>query len=215
MIVPKFTQSPDVFMSPRRRILLIVVVLLVLAAIAAVFVLQSAPQTTTVEVASCVKQGDACLQMPSVTGSNLDNEAFTFPAAFSGDTNLVVMPFHREQQVKSMDYVPLFQSLAAENPGVAYYSLAALPDLSAPIRLLVTGGMNMAVSDKTIRGATVIFYLENQAEFMQALGVEDTESIQVFIFNRAGEVLHRQSGDYSDAAAQTLTDALKAVTGKK
>lgn len=201
-------------MSPARRILFVVLTLVIVATLIAVLVLQNAPQTTAVEVATCLKQGDACLQLPSVTGNNLDSEALTFPAAFTGDLNLVVMPFDREQQVSALDYVPLFQELAAEYPGMAYYSLAALPDLSAPIRLMVTGGMNLAVSDAAIRRVTVIFYLENQPEFIRALNVTATEAIQVFIFNRAGEVLHQQSGDYSETAAQTLTDALAKISEK-
>jgi hypothetical protein len=44
--------------------------------------------------------------------------------------------------------------------------------------------------------------------------VSDTEAIQVFIFNRAGEVVHRQSGDFSDAAAKTLTEALAKTGGQ-
>jgi hypothetical protein len=198
-------------MRPSRRFLLIAAALLVITAVIGGIVLQNAPQTTTVEVQTCVKEGDTCLSLPSVTGSNLDIELLAFPAAFAGEVNLVVMPFDREQQVSALEYVPLFQSLAAENPGVAYYSLAALPDLAAPIRLMVTGGMNMAVSEPAIRRVTIIFYLENQPEFIRALNVSDTEAIQVFIFNRAGEVLHQQSGDYSDAAAQTLTEALAKI----
>lgn len=196
-------------LSTRRRFLFITVVLCISGAIAAAIVLQTAPQTTAVDVQACLKQGQSCLQLPSVTGNNLNNEPLTFPAAFAGDINLVVMPFDREQQVRTLEYVPLFQALAQDYPGLAYYSMAALPDLAAPIRLLVTGGMNAAVIDPTIRAVTVILYLEDQTSFIRGLNVPDTEAIQVFIFNRAGEVLHQQSGDFSDAAAERLKTALE------
>jgi hypothetical protein len=71
--------------------------------------------------------------------------------------------------------------------------------------------MTAAISDPAIRQVTVLFYLQEQAALLRALAVPDTAAIQVFIFNRAGVVLHRQAGDYSDAAAASLRAALAAL----
>jgi hypothetical protein len=196
----------------RRRIILFIIIVFMLSGAAAL--LLNAPNTTRVTIetsaADCpVKTAsDECAQLPTVTGANLKNEALTFPAALAGEYNLVVMPFDRDQQVRAIDYVPLFQRLAQENEGVAYASMAALTDLAAPIRLLVTGGMNAAVTDDALRAVTIILYLEDQPGFIAALGVPDTEQIQVFIFNRAGQVLWRGAGDYSATMAQAVEAAL-------
>jgi hypothetical protein len=201
----------------RRRITLIVTLILVIILAGAALLLLNAPATTTVTIdtstTDCPEKtefGD-CAQLPTVTGTNLKNESLTFPAALAGDYTLVVMPFDREQQARAIEYVPLFQTLAQDNEGVAYASIAALPDLSAPIRLLVTGGMNAAVTDDAIRAVTVILYLENQLGFIEALGVPDTEQIQVFIFNQSGQVLWRGAGDYSDAMADDIRAALAEI----
>ncbi|MCU0515043.1 MAG: hypothetical protein MUE40_21010 [Anaerolineae bacterium] len=185
--------------------------LLVVAGSVAALLLLNAPATSPVRVAECLRQGTDCLQLPQITGVNLTGDTLLFPEAFAGALNLVVMPFDREQQVRAVAYVPLFQSLVAGDARLAYYSLAALPDLAPPIRLLVSGGMTAAISDPAIRQVTVLFYLQEQAALLRALAVPDTAAIQVFIFNRAGVVLHRQAGDYSDAAAASLRAALAAL----
>ena len=167
----------------------------------------SAPATSTVQTA-CLTRETQCLQLPTITGSNLAGQTQTFPAAFKQPYQLVVMPFNRDQQTQVLDFVPLFQELSASRPDLGYYSLAALPDLSAPIRLLVTGGMNAAVTDSAVREAAYIFYLEDQPAFLQALDLPDTESIRVYIFDQTGNVLWQTSGSYTPELAESIRAAI-------
>jgi hypothetical protein len=172
------------------------------------FLLSRAPTTTTSQPNPCLTQGTTCLRLPTVSGANLLNQPQTFPADFAAPYNLVVMSFDRDQQVRALEFVPLLQRLSAAYPSVTYYSIAALPDLSAPVRLLVTGGMNAAVTETTLRQQTSILYLEDQAAFLAALDLPDTSQIQVLLFNQAGEVLWRQGGDYTPALDAALTAVL-------
>lgn len=192
----------------KRRFFYFVGVLVLVLLLGILIINQFAPATTQVNIMDCVRRDDACLQLPMVTGTNLSGESLTFPTVFAGDLNLVVMPFDREQQMRAIEFVPLFQELAAQSDSVAYYSIAALPDLSAPIRLLVSGGMQAAVNDPAIRAVTALLYLENQAAFIEALAVPDVSTIQVFIFNQAGEVLWQTSGDYDESLAADLREKL-------
>ncbi len=194
-----------------RRYRLGIGILGLLIGVGIIALVRFAPATTTVTVAACVQFAEACLQLPTITGTSLAGETRTFPAAFSAGLNLVVMPFDRDQQVGALAYVPLFQALAAEYADVAYYSLAALPDLSPPIRLLVSGGMQAAVSDPAMRAVTILVYLEDQAAFMQALAVPDDSQIQIFIFNSAGEVLFQTVGDDAAVVAAALREKMAAL----
>lgn len=170
----------------------------------------SAPATSPVQI-SCLIREEVCLQLPTITGSNLAGQTQTFPAAFTKPYQLVVMPFDREQQTRVLDFVPLFQELSASRPDLGYYSMAALTDLAAPIRLLVSGGMNAVVSDPVVRDAAYIFYLEDQPAFLQALDLPDTESIRVYIFDQEGSVLWQASGDFTPALAESIRGAVEAL----
>lgn len=169
--------------------------------------LWSAPATSSVQT-SCLTQQETCLQLPTISGSNLAGQTQTFPAAFTKPYQLVVMPFDRDQQTRVLDFVPLFQELSASRPDLGYYSLAALPDLAAPIRLLVSGGMNAIVTDPAVREAAYIFYLEDQPAFLQALGLPDAESIQVFLFDQTGHVLWQTSGSFTPEMAEDIRGAI-------
>jgi hypothetical protein len=173
----------------------------------------SAPATSSVQI-SCLTREEACLQLPTITGSNLAGQTQSFPAAFTKPYQLVVMPFDREQQTRVLDFAQLFQELSAARPDLGYYSMAALTDLAAPIRLLVSGGMIAVVTDPAVRDAAYIFYLEDQPAFLQALDLPDTEAIRVFIFDQAGSVLWQASGDYTPELAASIRSAIAALPQK-
>jgi len=176
---------------------------LILLSVITLATLWSAPATSSVQT-SCLTRAAQCLQLPTITGSNLAGQTQTFPAAFTKPYQLVVMPFDREQQTRVLDFVPLFQELSASRPDLGYYSMAALTDLAAPIRLLVTGGMNAVVSDPAVRDAAYIFYLEDQPAFLQALDLPDTETIRIYIFDQVGSVLWQASGDFTPEMAASI-----------
>lgn len=172
------------------------------------------PENTSVTLRTCVQDDgeSACLTMPRVNGVNIEGEELVLPGFMQGELNLVIMPFDRDQQVGAAEWIPLFQELVADTPDAAYYSIAALPDLAAPIRLLVTGGMSVGMSDPDLRRASVVLFLSEQAAFTEALGVSETEAAQLFIFNESGEVLWRADGAFDEAAADALRLALDGLS---
>lgn len=173
-----------------------------------------APELSTVELQSCVTDaGGECLVMPAVSGNNLDGVTVSYPEAFTGELNLVVMPFDRDQQVGAAQWVPLFQELAGNADNLDYASIAALPDLNPAIRALVVGGMSAAVARQEVRDRTVILFLEDQTTFLDALDVPDDEQMWVFILNGSGEVLYQQAGNFSDANAAAFREALAGLQG--
>lgn len=189
----------------KRR--LIVSLSLGVIALASLIIFLAAPATSPVQT-SCVSEETDCLQLPSITGANLNGDTTTFPSGFTHPYQLVIMPFDRDQQTRVLDFVPLFQELSASRPDLGYYSLAALPDLPGPIRLLVSGGMTAVVTDPAVKQAAYIFYLSDQAAFLQALGLEDTSAMRVYLFDQAGNVLWQASGDFTPELADEIREAV-------
>lgn len=184
----------------KRLILSLLLTSIALGALLARQLLQ-APAATTAAIAPTQA---ACRTLPTLQGSDLDGVPRIYPDDFTGALNFVVMPFTREQQERALAWVAPFQALTRDNGAWAYYNLAALPDLSAPIRLLVVGGMSLAVSAPDVRAVTVVAFLENQADFLSALDIADTSEMVVLVVDTARCVVYQASGDYTPEGEQAL-----------
>lgn len=202
----------------RRLIAAIVLIVLVLLLVAAVN--QFAPQLTAIreaaepgeEAVACLTDATgACLQMPAVTGVDINNQEISFPQAFSNSYYLVVMPYDRQQQEGALTWLQLFQALAAEYEALSYFSIAALPDLSAPIRLLVVGGLAAGVREDAVRSQVAVLFLEDQAAFLEAVGAPNAEEMSAFIMDGSGRIYWQWRGLYSEAAAEDLRTALSGL----
>jgi|GEM_PF-1098011 len=209
-VINRMSKRGEITVKNRR--FRIGVSLLVLAIGSIGLVLVYGPPATSSVQTTC--EPPQCLQLPTITGANLAGQTRTFPAAFTQPYQLVVMPFNREQQSRVLDFVPLLQEVSANRADLGYYSLAALPNLSAPIRLLVSGGMNMAVTDPTVREAAYIFYVEDQAAVLQALNLPDAKTIRIYLLDQTGHVLWQASGDFTPELANAIRKAIAALPVK-
>lgn len=193
----------------RRTYLLIAAAFIVLAA---VFILAQAPPSTPITAVPCLRRDDACIRFPAVSGISIDNVEVALPADFTGEYRLVVMPFDREQQTRAIEWLPLFREIAAEQQGLTYYSVAALPDLAPAVKLLVLGGLSAGVTDAEVRAVTFVLFLQDQAAFAAALNISDLEQMTVLLLNREGEVLFQLSGDFDEEKASRLRMELENIS---
>lgn len=144
----------------------------------------------------------------TISGDNLNGQTLTFPQDFRADFNLVVMPFNRDQQTAAVGWLATFEEAARSDARVDYYSIAALTDLSPPVRLLVIQGLNLAVREPATRQRVVVTFLSNQAEVVAALGEGDTAAMRVLILARDGRVLWQTSGEHTPEREAALRTAL-------
>lgn len=188
----------------KLRLLLLLVVVIVAGAL--IVAVNQTPDISTIEVVECVQstEGD-CIRFPIVSGDTLNGETVTLPDFFTGAYNIVIVPFDREQQEGVIEWLPVMQDLQAEYDELRYYSVGALPDLPAGVRLLISGGMSLAV-DSDVRDAAVLIYLEDQTLFADSLGVDSLDETQLFILNGTGEVIWQTQGAYSKALADSLRE---------
>jgi len=200
-----------------RRLFLILLIIAVVVLLGVV-IWQFAPQLTGVReaaeitpeaaVAACLTDEGECYRMPAVTGVDINNQEISFPAMFTAQYYLVVMPYDREQQEGALTWLEPFQELAAEYDSLSYFSIAALPDLSAPIRLLVIGGLATGVRDEAVRPQIAILFLEDQAAFLEAVGAENADEMSAFVMDRSGTIYWRGTGLYTEDAREELEELL-------
>ena len=198
----------------KRTVGLAGVVLAVLAAAAAAVLLSrsAAPAAAPRAEATPFQEAGAARLLP-IQGDNLDGQRLSFPDDFVGSFNLVVMPFNRDQQTAAVGWLETFEQAAREDPRVAYYSIAALTDLSPLVRTLVVQGLNVAVRDAAVRPRVVVAFLEDQAAFVAALGPGDTSAMRVLIVSPDGRVLWQTSGEHTPERAAELLKALAELLG--
>lgn len=183
------------------RILLFVALIIGGALLVAI---NQAPETSSIKLDTCVQStaGD-CVRFPIVTGDTLNGDTVTLPEFFAGEYNLVIVPFDREQQESVIDWLPLAEDLQAEFDGLAFYSVGALPDLPAGVRLLISGGMTL-VLESDVRDVSILLYLEDQQLFADSLSASSLDETQLYILNQDGDVIWQASGSYNDDLADEL-----------
>jgi len=144
---------------------------------------------------------------PVTVASNLNGEKLTFPGGLKGDFNLLIVAFRREQQSDIDTWLKLLPSIASEHPKLAYYEVPVIDRLNPMVRWFIDNGMRRGIPDKAQRARTVTFYLDKTA-FKTALGIASEDRIQLLLIDRAGKVLWRVEGPFTEESKVSLLRAL-------
>ncbi len=148
------------------------------------------------------------VHFPTVSGSNLEREERVFPRDFAGDLNLIFIAFLQEQQRTINTWIPFVQELEASQPGVVYYELPTIDRMSLLAHTFINEGMRAGIPDDTARERTVSLYIDTQT-FMQATAIPDKRDIHILLVNRAGDILWRTTGAFSEAKGQELIESIE------
>ena len=196
--------------SKRRRWLLFAAIVIVLVLAGAFFLLEvNAPSTSPNTIPdSPPEAASAQTSLPQVTGETINGETITLPDDFTGRYNLVAMSFTREQQQDAAGWLPFFQELSADYDDLAYYSVAALPDLSVLGRTGVMVGLGAGVREEEVRDASVVLFLEDQQRFLNAITLQSNDDLAIFIMTQAGGIRLTTFGTYAPATADDVRAAL-------
>jgi hypothetical protein len=145
---------------------------------------------------------------PVVSGFNLNRQEFEFPRDFSGDYNLLIVPFQQYQQQIVNTWIPFAQEVEASFPGFIYYELPTIYQMPVLARTFINEGMRAGIPDQTARERTVTLYL-NKETFKTALDIPTEDDIYLFLVNREGEILWRTTGAFSNDNASGLVQFLE------
>lgn len=146
---------------------------------------------------------------PVVKSDNLEGRTFTLPTDFGGERNIVFVAFQREQQQDVDTWVPFVTKQIAANPGTEYYELPTIKKMISLMKWTINKGMSGGIPDKAAREHTITLYID-KAPFKKDLAITDEKVIHVLIVDRAGSVLWRTSGRFSDEKGAALVAALRA-----
>jgi len=188
----------------------------VLAVIAIYIGIENIPETSEVVVSetNCVSATDSegCIRFPTITGQNLPGDDFTLPDDFEGDLVFVVIPFDQEQQVRADTWLPFAEELFERFAGLRYYNVPIFPELSGGGRLLARAGMNVAITDRTLREITITVFLDDRDLFLKGMDIPDVDDIRVFLLDRSGDVLWRGVGDFTTDQGNDLITLMESLS---
>lgn len=148
------------------------------------------------------------MQLPKVSGYNLERNRMTFPADFGGEVNLVFIAFQRWHQDVIDGWVPFVVQLSQQTPSLRYYEFPTLSRGNFLYRTMLNEGMRAGIPSTATRARTITLYLDKR-EFRQALGIPTEQEIWLYLFDPSGKVLWRTSGAFTPEKGEALADAVR------
>ena len=143
---------------------------------------------------------------PELKASNLQKKTLSLPGDFAGERNLLLIAFQRKQQ-ENVDTWLREMKRFKSSPGFHYYELPTISKLNPIARWFINRGMRSGIPDPEARARTITLYLD-KAEFMNALNLPDENQIYAVLVDRVGRVHWRAEGDFDEAKAASLQQAL-------
>lgn len=144
------------------------------------------------------------LVFPDTKGRNLHGDTLQFPAAFGkARFNVAIVAFEQEQQPTVDTWLSRLEAVAGERDDFAYYEFPTIKPLGRMTRWLIYKGMRAGIKDSGARSRTVTFHLE-KGPFKRALEIDSEAKIHVFLVDRAGRLIWRESGAWSETKWREL-----------
>jgi hypothetical protein len=134
---------------------------------------------------------------PKLEARNLESRRFMLPDDFAGTYNVAIVAFRRWHQALVDSWSAPLRRLRAAYPDLRAYELPMLSSPYAFARFFIDGGMAAAIPDREVRAATLTVYTDVQ-QVARALQIPATDTIHLFLVDRAGQISWRGRGEYDE-----------------
>jgi hypothetical protein len=144
---------------------------------------------------------------PEIEGKNLEFKSYKLPYDLEGKLNILLVPFQRWHQNLVNSWGPYLEKLTDRFPEVRFYEVPSLSRGYKLMSFMIDGGMRAGIPNTQVRERTITVYTD-KSKFKKALEIPNEKTIYLFLVNKKGEILWRESGVYDDSKAEELTDYL-------
>ena len=97
--------------------------------------------------------------------------------------------------------------LLTSHERLRYYELPTIDKLNPITRWFINNGMRSGIPDKTQRARTITLYIDKRP-FKTSLNLAAEDTIYALLLDRAGLVVWRASGDYTEEKGKSLEQFL-------
>ena len=148
------------------------------------------------------------MKFPRVKATSLARKEYLVPDDLEGEYNLVLVAFKQWHQDLVDTWIPSLQSLAFRHPQLRVYEMPTMSRLNGLYRALIDNGMRAGIPDQKVRASTLCAYFDVEA-FVRAIDRPNTETIHLFLVDRAGEVGWQGSGQFDPKQLAELNRVLE------
>jgi hypothetical protein len=146
-------------------------------------------------------------RFPVIEAETLRGRTIRLPDQLKGERNLLLVAYEREQQADIDTWLAVLDTFSVQPPAFAYYELPSLSSSYKWMRAVIDGGMKQGIPDRAQRDRTITLYLDVDW-FRGQIGTAAEPGIAALLVDRAGTILQRWYGRYSDEAGGQLRAAL-------
>jgi len=150
----------------------------------------------------------AAARFPTISGSNLERRAFTLPADFEGELNLVAVAFLREHQDLIDTWAETAERLTQADSRLRFYEVPVLSEANGMFSFIIDGGMRAGIPSRATREATITLYTDREA-FLKTAGLPGPQTIYLLLTDRSGKIFWRGQGAYTEAQGASLEEAIR------
>jgi hypothetical protein len=146
---------------------------------------------------------------PELKAQNLEGKILSLPGEFSGDLNLVLIAFERDQQREVDSWLEAQPEIFKGHPGIPCYEISTMGKEYKMARFLIDRSLRYGISNQEQRARTFTLYID-KAPFEQSMHITNERRIAVLLVDRKGKVMWREEGLYYDIKGNSLKNALSA-----
>ncbi len=149
---------------------------------------------------------DAQPTLPAVTSYSLSKAKVRLPADLSGNRNLLLLFFKRDQQDAANAWIPELSKLKPRHPALGIYTLPIFPRANALSRWWTNASLRSGAPPQQDPVTTIPLYVDKES-FLRNLNITSEKQPVLLITDKSGHVLGRTSGT-PDPAKLAATEAL-------
>jgi hypothetical protein len=146
-------------------------------------------------------------QFSPIQATSLDGAHMDLPANFSGQLNLVIISFAREQQQEVDGWISAARKIEASHNQFRYYELPTMSRENLLYRWWFDQALRSNTTDKDLRSRILTAYVNKHA-FTKSLDIKNEKQVVAILVDPNGHVYWRADGAYKDADMAAILSAL-------
>lgn len=148
-------------------------------------------------------------QFPPIQARSLDGAHLNLPAEFSGQLNLVILSFAREQQHEVDSWIPAAQKIESAHTKFRYYELPTMSRENLLYRWWFDAALRSNTTDKNLRSRILTAYV-GKRDFKKSLHITNEKRTVAILTDQKGRVYWRAEGPYTDQDMAAILAVLAA-----
>lgn len=146
-------------------------------------------------------------RFPEVTGKALTGEEVTLPADLGKPYSFIAVAFLQKQQADVDTWIPKMEAIEDAREDFAFYEVPTIRGMNRFSRWFIYRGMRGGIPSERARARTVTLHIDKEP-FKKALGIEDENSIYLYLVDGQGNLLWSTDGLWSPEKEAELVKRL-------